>query len=82
MKDAAKFTLSQVRLVCGPKTAAGPLAGKGEAVYPAGYIGAGGRLETKSLGEVIAIDPAKVTGDKRDDGSGLPRSDEPDAGAD
>jgi hypothetical protein len=60
MRDAAKFTLSQFRLVCGPKTAAGPLAAKGEAVYPAGYIGAGGRLETKPLGEIISIDPAKV----------------------
>ncbi len=63
LKDAAKFTLSQVRLVCGPKTTAGPLAGKGEAVYPIGYIGNGGRLETKSLGEVISIDP-KTAGDK------------------
>jgi hypothetical protein len=63
LRDAAKFTLSQVRLVCGPKTPAGPLAGKGEAVYPIGYIGSGGRLETKPLGEVITIDPAKVTGD-------------------
>ena len=60
MKDASKFTLSQFRLVCGPKTTAGPLAAKGEAVYPAGYIGAGGRLETKALGEIISIDPAKV----------------------
>lgn len=63
MKDASKFTLSQFRLVCGPKTAAGPLAAKGEAVYPAGYIGAGGRLETKPLGEIISIDPAKVSSD-------------------
>lgn len=63
LKDAAKFTLSQVRLVCGPRTAAGPLAGKGEAVYPIGYIGSGGRLETKPLGEVISIDP-KTAPDK------------------
>ncbi len=63
LKDASKFTLSQFRLVCGPRTAAGPLAGKGEAVYPAGYISSGGRLETKSLGEIISVDPAKVTGD-------------------
>jgi hypothetical protein len=63
LKDAGKFTLSQFRLVCGPKTTAGPLAAKGEAVYPAGFIGAGSRLETKPLGEVISIDAAKVTGD-------------------
>ncbi|MGE5293749.1 MAG: hypothetical protein ACM3VT_02880 [Solirubrobacterales bacterium] len=64
LKDAGKFTLSQMRLVCGVKSAAGPLAGKGEAVYPIGYIGNGGKLEAKSLGEVITIDPAKVAGDK------------------
>jgi uncharacterized integral membrane protein len=64
MKDAAKFTLSQFRLVCGPKTgAAEPLAAKGEAVYPAGYIGSGGRLDAKSLAELITIDPAKVSAD-------------------
>jgi hypothetical protein len=61
MKDASKFTLSQFRLICGPRAAvASPLAGGGEAVYPIGYIGAGGRLETKSLAEVIAVDTAKV----------------------
>ena len=64
MRDASKFTLGQLRLVCGPKTgAAHPLSGKGEAVYPVGYIGSGGRLETKSLAEVISVDPAKVPGD-------------------
>lgn len=65
LKDAAKFTLSQFRLVCGPKgaAAAGPLAAKGEAVYPVGYIGEGLRLETKPLGQVITVDPAKVTDD-------------------
>lgn len=64
MKDASKFTLSQLRLVCGPRTgAASPLAVKGEAAYPIGYVGAGGRLETKSLGETISVDPAKITGD-------------------
>jgi hypothetical protein len=63
LKDAGKFTLSQFRLACGPKTVAGPLAAKGEAVYPVGFIGAGNRLQTKPLGEVITIDPAKVSGD-------------------
>ncbi|MBP7049823.1 MAG: CvpA family protein [Phycisphaerae bacterium] len=64
LKDAAKFTLSQFRLVCGPKTgAAEPLAAKGEAVYPAGYIGSSGRLDAKSLAELITIDPAKVSAD-------------------
>lgn len=64
MKDASKFTLSQFRLICRPKTGeATVLAGAGEAAYPVGYIGAGGRLETKSLSEVISIDAAKVPGD-------------------
>jgi hypothetical protein len=64
MKGPSKFTLSQLRLVCGSRTgAAGPLAAEGEAVYPVGYIGSGNRLETKPLGEIITIDPTKVTGD-------------------
>jgi len=63
LKDAAKFTLSQLRLICGPKTGEGPLAGAGRAVYPIGYIGSGGRLERKSLAEIITIDASKVEGD-------------------
>jgi hypothetical protein len=60
VKGATKFTLSQVRLVCRLKgTAEPPLAGKGQAVYPAGYIGAGGRFERKSLGEVIDLSKAE-----------------------
>ncbi len=57
LKDAGKFTLSQMRLVCALKAgAASPLAGKGEAVYPLGYIGAGGRVERKSLAEIITME--------------------------
>jgi hypothetical protein len=57
LKDASKFTLSQMRLVCALKTGtANPLAGKGEAVYPLGYIGAGGRVERKSLAEIITME--------------------------
>jgi hypothetical protein len=64
MKDASKFTLSQVRLICGSKAESGAaIAGAGEAAYPVGYIGSGGRLETKSLSEVISIDAARVSGD-------------------
>jgi hypothetical protein len=62
LKDAAKFTLSQMRLVCGLKGGPGnPLAGQGQPVYPAGYIGAGGQLERKSLEEII--DVSKAQGD-------------------
>lgn len=61
LKDAAKFTLSQLRLVCIPKgTTEHPLAGQGQAVYPIGYIGQGGRLEEKSLTEIITLQAADV----------------------
>ncbi len=63
LRDAGKFTLSQLRLICRPKTSEGPLAGAGQAVYPIGYVGAGGRLERKSLAEIITIDSSKVEGD-------------------
>lgn len=54
LKDAGKFTLSQLRLVCGPKSAGkAPLGGQGQAVYPLGYIGDKGRLERKPLDEII-----------------------------
>ncbi|MCX5643363.1 MAG: hypothetical protein NTZ17_01570 [Phycisphaerae bacterium] len=62
LKDAPKFTLSQMRLVCGLKGVAGqPLAGQGQAAYPLGYIGAGSHLERKSLDEIV--DLSKVQGD-------------------
>ncbi len=62
LKDAAKSTLSQMRLVCGLRTGTGPaLAGQGQAVYPAGYIGADGRFDRKRLDEII--DLAKASGD-------------------
>ncbi len=61
LKDAAKFTLSQLRLVCTAKSGtAAPLAGQGHAVYPIGYIGAGGRLEQKGLTEIITIQTSDV----------------------
>ena len=61
LKDAGKFTLSQLRLVCTPKTGgAKPLTGVGEAVYPIGYIGQDGRLERKTLAEIITVETSKV----------------------
>lgn len=60
MKEGAKFTLSQMRLVCGPKGGVGhPLAGQGQPVYPEGYIGAEGRFERKGLGEIIDVSQAQ-----------------------
>jgi uncharacterized integral membrane protein len=59
LKDASKFTMSQMRLVCGLKGAAvHPLAGQGQPVYPVGYIGSDGRLERKSLDEIIDVSKA------------------------
>ena len=53
LRDAGKFTLSQFRLVCGPKSSKAALAGQGQAVYPLGYIGDKLRLERKPLDEII-----------------------------
>jgi hypothetical protein len=54
LRDAGKFTLSQFRLVCGPKSSGkARLAGQGQAVYPLGYIGDKGRLDRKPLDEII-----------------------------
>jgi hypothetical protein len=67
LQDAGKFTLSQLRLICVPKTgSAEPLSGHGQAVYPIGYIGAGGRLEKKSLGELITINSSDVQDSSKD----------------
>jgi hypothetical protein len=61
LSDAGNFTLSQLRLVCVPKGNSGnPLSGQGQAVFPIGYIGAGGRLERKSLDTVISIKSSDV----------------------
>lgn len=67
LKDAGSFTLGQLRLICVPKSTSGdPLAGQGQAVYPVGYIGPGGRLERQSLDKVISIKSADVPDRVRD----------------
>jgi hypothetical protein len=54
LRDAGKFTLSQFRLVCGPRIAGkAALTGQGHAVYPRGYIGDKLKLERKSLDEIL-----------------------------
>lgn len=61
LNDAGKFTFSQLRLVCTPKGSEDPpLAGQGQAVHPIGYIGRGGRLEQKTLTEIITIQSSDV----------------------
>ena len=61
LKDAGKFTLSQLRLICSPTDQA-PLAGSGKTAYPIGYVGADGRLELKPLSEKIIIQASDVSG--------------------
>ncbi len=61
LNDAGKFTLSQLRLICTPRaTGDHPLAGQGQAVYAIGYIGRGGRLEHKTLTDIISIQSEDV----------------------
>jgi uncharacterized integral membrane protein len=74
-KSAVKFTLSQIRLVCGLKGVTGqPLAGQGQAAYPLGYIGAGGQLERKSLAEIVDISKAQGDPVTMDLGFAVPTS--------
>jgi hypothetical protein len=64
LRDAGKFTLSQLRLVGVPKSGDGnPLAGEGKAVYPIGYVGNSKRLEQKPLDEVITMESSGGQGD-------------------
>lgn len=65
IRDAGKFTLSQLRLVCGPQGQA-PLAGGGTVAYPIGYIGAGGRLDLKPLSETLTIQASDIPDNKKD----------------
>jgi hypothetical protein len=63
-RDSSKCTLSQIRVVCALKSGApSPLAGQGQAVYPIGYVGSGGRLERKSLAEMILLENSGSQGD-------------------
>lgn len=64
LKEAGKFTLSQVRVICSPKTdSENPLIGQGQPVYPMGYIGADARLERKSLAEIVTMESSGGQGD-------------------
>lgn len=61
-KDAARFTLSQLRLICKPKAYADkPLAGKGANIYPIGYMKAADQLQKKKLNDPIQIGSADFT---------------------
>ena len=56
IREAGKFTLSQLRLVCKQKRyAENPLAGKSKNIYPIGYLKMANQLQTKKLNEKIEI---------------------------
>ncbi|MHC4691378.1 MAG: CvpA family protein [Planctomycetota bacterium] len=58
LAEAGKFTPSQLRLICKPQTALqNPFAGKGQNIYPIGYMMAEDKLRLIKLSELI-----KVTG--------------------
>lgn len=53
----AKFSLSQVRLICRDMTGnPDPLAGEGIVVYPVGHITSNGRLEQESLSKELTVE--------------------------
>jgi hypothetical protein len=67
IKDAGRFTLSQLRLICRQKTRAeNPLAGKAKNVYPIGYLRTADQLQVKQLNDQIKLE--------RDDFDGTVRS--------
>ncbi len=62
-KDAGIFTLSQVRLICKPRShAKNPLVGKGRNVYPIGYMQADDQLQRKNLSEIVKLERSVFTG--------------------
>ncbi|KPL25445.1 MAG: hypothetical protein AMJ75_00950 [Phycisphaerae bacterium SM1_79] len=55
-KDARKFTLSQLRLICKPQGyTKKPLIGKGINIYPVGYMKAANQLQKRKLSDQIEI---------------------------
>lgn len=55
--QAGTFTLAQLRLICTQQKAddKNPLAGKGQNVYPVGYLAAPNLLQTQRLSDVIKV---------------------------
>jgi len=59
MKDAASFTLSQLRLICKTRDdASDPLAGNAKNAYPIGYLTAPNNIQRKGLADPIRLDRA------------------------
>jgi hypothetical protein len=56
-RDAGQFTPSQLRLICQRKgDSENALTGKGENIYPVGYLKAANQLQEKKLNDQIKID--------------------------
>jgi len=67
LKDVGSFTLSQLRLVCKPKDLAkNPLSGKGENIYPVGYLKSANQLQKKKLNDQIKLKSADFSGSLKD----------------
>jgi hypothetical protein len=59
VEEAGTFTLSQLRLICKKESnLKNPLAGKGQNIYPIGYLTTADMLQIKRLNEVIRVDRA------------------------
>jgi hypothetical protein len=57
IKDAGKFTLSQLRLICKQKgDAKDPLTGKGSNVYPIGYLKEADQIQVSSVIQIVSGD--------------------------
>lgn len=66
IKNAGKFTLSQIRVICKQKIdPKRPLTGKAKATYPIGYLTATNQLEIKPLDSIIDIKYADIEGPTR-----------------
>ena len=67
VEDAGTFTPAQLRLICKQQVdTKNPLAGKGQNVYPIGYLTAVDTLEIKRLNEVITVAPSDFEGKARE----------------
>jgi hypothetical protein len=66
IKDAGRFTLSQLRLICKEKTSAkNLLAGKAKNVYPIGYLKTADQLQVKQLNDQVELERADFDGTVR-----------------
>ena len=66
IKDAGRFTLSQLRLICKQKSRAkNLLAGKAKNVYPIGYLKTAHQLQVKQLNDQVELEHADFDGTVR-----------------